>query len=254
MSVPERHDPFTHEHYEYLLSCALQSGYEFVGFSAMKDMNRDDQLACWLRHDCDNDLTAALAMALVEQRFGVRSTYFVMLRSAMYNIMSIPNSELVRDIIRSGHAIGLHFDEHRYPDATAEQLADQVDWERTTLSHEFGVPIEVVSFHQPSQRVLAGQFRIRCVNTYDRRDMKGVYYLSDSNTVWREGDPSRFFQERRQRKLQLLIHPEWWTGKPMTVREKWNQMLTNNFNIAQESLLRREKTYTQRQGIFIRLA
>lgn len=248
-----QHAPFTLEEYRYILACALQSEYRFIRFSEIRDLARNGQLLCCLRHDCDNDLSAAASMARLEQGMGVRSTYFLMLRSAMYNVLSIPNGELVRQIIRGGHEIGCHVDEQCYPDTTAAQMSARVDSERTLLSHEFGVPVSVVSFHQPSRVALDNRIRLNCINTYDRGDMDNFHYISDSNTVWKEGRPSQIFRNREYSRLQLLIHPEWWTRDKMALRQKWNQMLRDNFELVQQSLLGREKTYTQRQEIGFRV-
>jgi hypothetical protein len=243
-----QHLPFTYAHYRYILSSALESGYKFTNFLTFKDEQRNQPI-CLLRHDCDNDLTAAVKIARIEAEMGVRSTYFMLLRSAQYNIMSIPNSRLVREIIQLGHWIGLHFDELYYVNSAPAQIAVYVDRERAWLSEEFSVPVEVVSFHQPSQHVLDNQIKLNCINTYDQNDMAGIYYLSDSNTVWKEGCPSNFFLARKHPHLQLLLHPEWWTVEEQTIREKWNQMLWHNFELMQQSLLERERVYTERQRI-----
>jgi len=247
--APTQRSPFTYEHYKHILRSALENGYKFISFLELKDVHQKEQLVCCLRHDCDNDLTAAAAMAVLEAQIGVQSTYFLMLRSAMYNLLSTPNVGLVREIIRRGHMIGLHFDEQCYPNTSPAEVASYVDCERALLSREFGLPVNVVSFHQPSQRVLDNEIRISCINTYDHSDMEGVHYLSDSNTLWRGACPSKLFHERRYPRLQLLIHPEWWTKQEMTLQQKWNQMLRNNFELVQQSLLRRERTYNQRQEI-----
>jgi hypothetical protein len=156
--------PFTHNHYRYILQSALKSGYKFIDFPSLKRERQGGQFFCLLRHDCDNDLTAAATIAEIETEMGVHSTYFLMLRSVMYNLMSIPNTTLVRKIIDLGHWIGLHFDEHYYPNATPNQVATYIDRERTWLSEEFGVSVDVVSFHQPSQRVLDNRIKLNSVD------------------------------------------------------------------------------------------
>jgi hypothetical protein len=188
-------------------------------------------------------------MARLEEEMKVHSTYFLMLRSPMYNPLSLPNSKLIRSIIQGGHEIGLHFDEQCYPSTDAAQVADYVDWERALLSREFGVSVNIVSFHQPSRRILDNEVKLHCMNTYDRADMQDLHYVSDTNVAWKPESPIKLFKERSHSRLQVLIHPEWWTSKEMPVREKWNQMLTNNFELMQDSLLNREATYNHRQKI-----
>lgn len=240
--------PFTHEHYAQMLTSGLENGYQFISFSQLGNFRHGEPVCC-LRHDCDNDLVAADAMARLEEEMKVHSTYFPLLRSPMYNPLSIPNSELIHSIIGRGHEIGLHFDEQCYPGATAAQVAAHVEWERALLSREFGVPVNVVSFHQPSCRILANELKIRCMNTYDQTDMQGLHYISDTNAAWKQESPSEVFSKRSHSRLQLLIHPEWWTIKEMTLLEKWNQMLSNNFELMQGSLLKREAAYRHQQKI-----
>jgi hypothetical protein len=243
--------PFTYQDYRHILTSALTSGYRFVEFPALSHYRDTDtsQSICLLRHDCDNDITAALKMAEVEHESGVKSTYFMMLRSAMYNLLSPANASMVREIIGLGHWIGLHFDESYYADADTDAITEYVERERGWLSTEFNVPVDVVSFHQPGIRVLENQIKLKCLNTYDKHDFRDTYYLSDSNTVWREGSPSLFFAERRHPRLQLLIHPEWWTEAEETILQKWNRMLRHNFDLMQHNLLTRERAYHWHQQI-----
>jgi len=51
-----------------------------------------------LRHDVDVDVGAALEMAKVEKSLGVSSTYFLMLRPPVYNLMSRHNHQAVKKI------------------------------------------------------------------------------------------------------------------------------------------------------------
>jgi hypothetical protein len=243
------HSQFTYDHYRYILGSGLENEYHFVSYLALDEYRKKVERLCVLRHDCDNDLMAAVAMARIEKEMDVQATYFIMLRSALYNVLSIPCKEFVQEIINLGHWIGCHFDERYYTQLNLRQIAAQVDQERRLLSREFKTPVKVVSFHQPSRRVLNNTLRINSFNTYGQKDMKGVHYLSDSNMTWREECPCEVFQVRRYTHLHLLIHPEWWTERKMDVRRKWNSMLRNNFEFMQSSLLERESTYCQPQNL-----
>ena len=240
---------FTFEQYRWILGVGLENGYRFIGFPALDIHRRTGQTICLLRHDCDNDLTAAAEMARVEEEMGVQSTYLVMVRSAMYNLMSGPNMALVREIMGRGHWLGLHFDEHYYPNAGAAEIADYVERERSWLSQESGAAVDVVSFHQPSSRVLEGEIALNCINAYDPEYMAGVHYLSDSNFVWNDTPPHEQFRARKHTQLQILVHPECWTQDEVGIEQKWDQILRNNVELMQESLLTRESSYNQRRGI-----
>lgn len=249
MNISRRYSSFIYKYYRSILTSAVENGYEFISFPMLKDRSQMGQRLCLLRHDCDNDLTAAVKMARIEEEMGVRSTYFLMLRSPLYNLLSVPNTKLVWEIIQGGHWIGLHFDELFYRDSAPEQLTDYVERERRTLFYEFNVPIDVVSFHQPSERVLNNQIGLDCINTYDLRNMGKIFYSSDSNMTWKKGCPSKIFRSKKFSRIQLLVHPEWWTGKEMAIKQKWNHMLHHNFELIQLSLIQRENTYNFSQRI-----
>jgi hypothetical protein len=240
---------FTHEQYRVILRTGREAGYRFATFDELDRLRGGEMLACLLRHDCDNDLVAARDLARIEAELGVRATYFVMVRSALYNLLAPPASALVREIVALGHRLGLHFDEAPCRDLNPQEIAGEVDRERDWLVREFGQPIDVVSFHQPSPRVLANEMRLNCLNTYDRADMAGLHYISDSNLRFRGETPIECFERRAHRLLHVLLHPEWWTRDPMPLDAKWDQMLANNVGMMQDSLLAREDTFTRRRDI-----
>ncbi|MBM3509213.1 MAG: hypothetical protein FJX61_03615 [Alphaproteobacteria bacterium] len=239
--------PFTYAHYRRLIAAARAAGYGFAPLSAVAEAQHGAAPVCFLRHDCDNDLVAAARLARIESEAGVTSTFFVMLRSAMYNVLAPTNAALVREILARGHQLGLHFDESLHADVAPAGIAELVDRERAWLHDEFGQPIEVVSFHQPSPRVLDGGLVLNCLNSYDRAAFAGVHYVSDSNLRFRDGDPIALFQGRRHRLIQLLLHPEWWSERALSLDAKWDAMLANNIDLMQQGLIGRELTFTKRR-------
>lgn len=247
-----RPPPFTHLAYRQMLRCGIAGGYRFAGFAELAVLRRGEGRICLLRHDCDNDLVAAARLAEIEAEAGVRSTYFLMLRSAMYNLLAPTNAALVRRILDCGHWLGLHFDGLAAGDAAEARLAVLVDQECELLQQEFGRPVTAVSFHQPSRLVLDNRIRLDRINTYDRRDMEGVHYTSDSNLAFRGGDPVDLFAGGAHQLLQVLIHPEWWTGSEMSLADKWRQMLSDNLDLAQQSLRGREDTFAEKWRFVLR--
>ena len=240
---------FTLARYREVLSAGTSQGYRFVSYPEAKSSPGSGPL-CLLRHDCDNDLAAVVRMAQIEKEAGVRSTWFVMLRSAMYNVLCFPARRIVLDLLEGGHWLGLHFDERVLPsDASHDELRSAIDRERRILEKEFGVEVPVVSFHQPGPRVLARELKLDCLNTYEPDDTPGFHYYSDSNLVLREGCPSELLSERSYQRLHLLVHPEWWTEAFCEVNEKWQQMLRNGFALAEQSLADREDAYLVRHTL-----
>ena len=239
---------FTHARYNDLLTGARDAGYHFGSFDSLPSPS-ELRPWCLLRHDCDYDLAASLDMANLENRHGIVSTWFMMVRSPMYNVLSPPFSRRVGDILSLGHHLGLHFDESGVAD---EDVPRCVNLEREMLSREFRVPVNVVSFHQPSHRVLDGTVKLECVNVYSTDDLPDFHYYSDSNMVLRRGCPSVLLRERYYQRLQLLIHPEWWTPKECSIEEKWVRMVRNNVGTMELALREREKAYPNPMRLDVR--
>ena len=91
---------FNYKGYTSLLETAINSGYKFVSFNEVKTINSEK--FCVLRHDIDVSLKAAFEMAEIEHKLGIKATYFLMLRSPIYNLLSRSNHTYVKKIIDLG--------------------------------------------------------------------------------------------------------------------------------------------------------
>ena len=80
---------FTYESYKGMIELLRTNGYEFVGYH---DYERDGKCVI-LRHDIDNSIEKAVALAEIEKALGVRSTYFVLLTTDFYNVASVKSLE-----------------------------------------------------------------------------------------------------------------------------------------------------------------
>ncbi|HYC02682.1 MAG TPA: hypothetical protein VED40_05275 [Azospirillaceae bacterium] len=195
---------FTPDHYETILESALAAGYRFRLFSEAAE-----GLSVYLRHDVDNSVEHAHAMARAEAGLGVRSTYLFLVRSPNYNPFTGDNVGRIRDIARMGHAVGLHFS-NEGEDVGAfggSSLPDRIRADAELLGLGVGLEVGVFSFHNPAGK---DEFQIEVpglTNTYGHRFFGGIKYLSESNFRWREGCPCLLFADRRHAVLQLLVHP-----------------------------------------------
>ena len=84
-----------------------------------KDLN-DNSEGFILRHDIDFDLVLAEKMATIEYENDIHSTYFILVGCETYNILSSANREILFNILKLGHEIGLHFDPTFYPNDIEE--------------------------------------------------------------------------------------------------------------------------------------
>ncbi|MCG2576265.1 hypothetical protein LZ012_04580 [Dechloromonas sp. XY25] len=208
---------FTTAHYAELLRLAKQR-YRFVVYDAIP---WGERFVLW-RHDCDISLNRSLRLARIEASHGIRSTFFLNPHSSLYNIFEGSQSLLIREIVRLGHEIGLHFDAAFHGVVDEESLGAVVRKEAALLEGVFGVRPVAFSFHNPLDS------HLRCeaesygglVNCYSRRFRTEVPYCSDSNGYWRFRRLHDVLAQGADPCLQVLTHPGWWQETPMPPRQR----------------------------------
>jgi hypothetical protein len=179
----------------------------------------------------------------IEKSLGVTATYFLMMRSTAYNLFSVEATAMVARMLREGHRIGLHFMGERCEGKSAPFIIEEVLRETRWLEQEFGVKAEAISFHQPTQTILDAQIAIPgLVNTYNASQMAPYFYVSDTNMTWRHEHPIDIFSRGLHDRLQLLIHPMWWTPEPLETLDKWRNVLSKNRQAVIDHWQSRERT------------
>jgi hypothetical protein len=233
---------FTLGGYRETIQAALDSGWTFSRFS---DAQTVPAPACVLRHDVDGDLEAAVTIAEIEAELGVRATFFLMLRSPLYNLLGRENFRLAQRLSELGHWIGLHYDNSFRPDA-GRSRAEWIALEARLLREVLDVDVEAFSFHQPPPDILErAPLRLRgLVNVYDRELLAGYDYVSDSNMRWRGPTAIERIRAGSTRRLHLLIHPMWWArDRPVTPDAVFDEVLHANFERCQRQLLATERAF-----------
>lgn len=220
--------------YRMLLDKFKEYGFSFNYFDNFKDKS------CILRHDIDVSPKLALEMAKLEHKLGVNSTFFFMVRSPFYNLFSRTNDNIVRQIIDMGHCIGLHYDEGYYSKNIS--LQELVDSEILMLEKNFDTRINVVSFHQPSKKIIDNSIGIKQINTYDKSYFRDIKYASDSNMIFKD-DIIDIITSGEHSKIQLLIHPIWWMAYGNNTEEKFMSAIKCNFEQEQEQVINTERAY-----------
>jgi hypothetical protein len=213
----EHERDFTEAHYRELLGLAKQH-YRFVTFT---EEEREEQSVLW-RHDLDFSPHRGLQLARIEAEAGVRATYFVLLHSEFYNALEREVVHIIKEIAGLGHAIGLHFDPQFYG-ATGE-LDVLLQLERRLLETTLSLPIDVFSWHNPSQghwvestkaASIAGM-----VNAYGAAIRERYSYISDSHGIWRFRRLHDVLAAADEPHLHVLTHPEWWMPEAMPPRAR----------------------------------
>lgn len=207
-------EDFSEKNYKKLLSKVKN---KFILFT---DVKRHKKFALW-RHDVDFSVNRALALANIEKKENVSSTYFFQLGSMFYNVFEQSTKEKILQIILLGHSVGLHFDPTQYKIKSQKDLEEFLLFEKQILENLFNVKIDVFSFHNPTTEVLSfDEWEYSgMINTYAKFFKDNVKYCSDSNGYWRHKRLEEFLDENHS-KIQVLTHPEWWQKVVMFPREK----------------------------------
>lgn len=231
---------FTTAGYAALLTAFRERGYEARGYDAAEPHRRH----LILRHDLDMSIEAALPIAAIEAEARVKATYFVLLRSEMYNVQSAASVRALASIAGQGHDIGLHHDASLYADDD-DALQQAAAAECAMLELVLQRPITMISFHRPAPRLqgYAGRLAGRR-HAYEPRFFSDMGYCSDSRGAWHHGHPLDHPAVAAGHALQLLTHPIWWQDAAASpVQEKLDRFAHARYLMLRAELGRNCQTY-----------
>lgn len=160
--------------YPRFLEILLEANYEFITFKSNPE--RLGQII--LRHDIDFDLKYALGMAEIENIYGVKSSYFIMLTSENYNLNTSESRKIIKKIEGLIHDIQLHFDPTQYNDLL-------FGFESKLFENITGRCFDLISFHRPGQEIVNGKIDIEFNHTCAKKYSRDIHYYSDSRGSFR---------------------------------------------------------------------
>lgn len=221
--------------YKDILNLLKQEGMTFS-----KDWNNEDQFnTVLLRHDIDFSVAKAHELALFEMKNDVYSTFFFMLTSNMYNLLSEKNRYLVKEILEMGHKISLHFD------PTAYNSIKPLAGEQRTFEETFGVELDIISIHRPGEFLRENNRNLlNLKHTYQDQYFKKMTYISDSGGKSVHKSVLDYLSNKKDI-LHLLLHPIWWTQEtdsPTSTLESWRN---DNSEFIVSEIRKNCKTYTK---------
>jgi hypothetical protein len=184
--------------------------HRFVRFADLID-GQPQGPVCLLRHDVDYTLDAALALAREEAARGIRATYFLLVNSAYYNLLSPSHGHVPAAIAGLGHEVGLHYDVGLLRHFARERWDDLLKMQAALLEGLSGQPVRSIAMHQPGLNV-DDPFHDtpQYLNAYADRFTKQMPYLSDSCRAWRNTAWRTLTAEHLPDRFQLALHPINW--------------------------------------------
>lgn len=215
---------FTHDSYINLLQLLKKNDYHDSDYTNWMQFEK----SVILRHDIDFSIEKSLTLAEIENKYGVKSTYFVLLTTDFYNVFSKKNINLISSIIKMGHEIGLHFDETVYD--SNDTIEDKIVRECEILSEAIGYPVKVVSMHRPSKDILNRNISIPgIINSYSDIYFRNFKYLSDSRRNWKE-NVEEIIKSDKYNRLHILTHAFWYNEKELSIYESVSNFIDDANN------------------------
>lgn len=213
---------FTFASYKQLLENFISRGYTFVSDASMFSSSSK----CILnRHDVDFYPSHALRLAEIENDLGLKSSYYFLLDSVFYNLLSNECYEIVQKIRDLGHDVNLHIDGN-YGCSDLESFRKKLSFQKNLWEGFFNYPLSSFTFH------MNNEFTKNCndlnyeglLNSGLLARLPEVSYISDSNGFW-GNDPSFEYKSKLSQKILLLTHPVWWSEVKMTPYERFESFL-----------------------------
>ena len=219
---------FTLKHYEEICNIIAKSQYKVCFFNDCF-LNFNNILV--LRHDVDQSLEQSLKIAIIENRYDIKSTFFLWLKSPFYNIFEKKYTDIIYNIIKLGHQIGLHFDESAYKIESEIDLNKFIEKETSLIRNYFNINIHAVSMHRPSRWILNNNIKFNnYINAYGKEFFEEFKYFSDSRRQWKEGCICKKIKTNKYNKLHILIHPFWWIDKDISFNERMFDYIRDKAN------------------------
>jgi len=190
---------FTYHNLEKLFSF-LKKNYPITPLGMWKNKK-----TVILRHDVDFDIKAAYRLSLLEEKYGIRSTFFLMATCHTYNLLSIENRAMILKMAKAGFEIGLHFNCAIYGLVSQKELIKKIDFEAAILSSITGQKVKSISQHRPNAQ--GRYFLVEGYhNAYDPKIFSSEQYFSDSRMTFQK-DIYHFLEKPKKFPIQILLHP-----------------------------------------------
>ncbi|MBK1813404.1 hypothetical protein JHL18_22535 [Clostridium sp. YIM B02505] len=216
---------FTYKEYETLIELMKQVNTIYT-FKALPEKSSTGII---LRHDIDFDIETAYTLSQIEEQKDVRSTYFVLTSSELYNPNTATNRKLLQRMHDKGFEIGLHFDPLVYGELDDEYIKINMKNECSIVENIINDKVHSVSLHRPSIYNVYPIFQ-GYKNAYSPQFFNPELYVSDSCKDFRGKNVFEFVRKGKENLIQVLLHPVHFGETEATYVHVLNKILQRKIN------------------------
>ena len=200
------------ENYRRILETALDLNYCFVNFSEPHSAASSQRIII-LRHDVDYSVAMAAELAELNASCKVSGTFFVQLRSPIYNLLDAQNLSCLERISNCNQKLGLHYYCSQEQLATGD-LGDLLARDLDICERESGLCFErVIAWHNPLAELIKNEAILDGTglkSAYAPPFFKDGHYFADSNLRNTSQDFIDVLNAKKVNFLQFLFHPLYW--------------------------------------------
>ena len=209
------HCNFSYNHYRDILKKALKMGFIITNFRDADKFSKKTKTII-LRHDIDYLPKRALAMAKIEEKLGIKSTYFVRVHGEYYHAFDRQSYLAIKKIAELGHELSLHSEARNLAREFKMGMVKLFRLEKEMLEKIFQLKIVSASEHADLGRS-KNYWQKHLFTLVDKKkvgikhypqEFQDFKYLSDSLGCWKEGCLCQNLAKFA--KIQALVHPDWW--------------------------------------------
>jgi len=222
-------DYFTIKNYKRQLELAQKNNFVFVKFSDKDLLQKGRKELLW-RHDVEFSPDIALKMAKIENELNIKATYFFQLHSEFYNLLEMHFSNILLEIQKLGHEIGLHFDAHYYKINREEDLNYFINLDKEYFEKIFKLELKTFSFHNTDKFILScTDFNYGgLINVYSSYFKDMFNYCADSTGYWRYEVLEERLKDKTIDYLQVLTHDAMWSTQILSPRKRVRKAIQEN--------------------------
>lgn len=195
---------FTLSVFESLLSSLQKNGYSFITFEDFL-IQKPTGKCVILRHDVDDLPVNSLRTAVIENKLGIKGTYYFRI------IKKCNDPEVIKSIVELGHEIGYHYEDLALSGGNQEKAINSFE-KNLTYFRQF-YPVKTICMHGSP------------LSKWDNQMMWEKYNYKDYGII---GTP--YIDIDFNRMLYLTDTGRRWNGKNVSIRDKVNSSYDFRFH------------------------
>jgi len=217
---------FKFDHFREIFQKAISGGYEIITLKQFFENDYNSGKLLVNRIDVDFDCQRSRTMGEIFDELRIKGSFYFRLHSKNYNIFAFENFNIIKELLRNGHEIGLHSEILDFQNICGQPASETLRKEIELLQQQFDFKMYGIASHGDYtgynnldfwKEHKAEDFDL-LYEAYDKKLWEHSFYISDSlikgwksynNGILNENDnrcPCEIFNDGHP-VIYLLTHP-----------------------------------------------